>query len=89
MKYFIIYFIIINIIAVIVTIVDKLKAKHHKWRISEVTLLTISALGGSVGMYITMLIVRHKTRKLKFMLGIPLIFTIEFAAFLLVMNYVL
>ncbi len=88
MKYFIIYLIIINIIAVIVTIVDKIKAKYHKWRVSEAALLIISALCGSVGMYITMLIIRHKTRKLKFMLGIPLIFIVEFAAFLLVMNYV-
>lgn len=84
-----IYLIIISLVAVIVTIVDKYKAAHHMWRISEPALLVISALGGGVAMYITMLVVRHKTRKLKFMLGIPLIVVIEFLAYLWVMNYVL
>lgn len=68
------YLVLINLIAVIVTVADKSKAKRGKWRVKERTLLLLSALGGSIGMYITMHIVRHKTKKLKFMLGIPLIF---------------
>ena len=84
-----VYLLLISVIAVIVTVVDKFKAVHHRWRISEAALLIISALGGGAAMYITMLIVRHKTRKLKFMLGIPLIVVIEFLAYLWVMNYVL
>ena len=83
------YLILINIIGIILTAVDKFKAVHHKWRISESALLIVSALGGSVGMYATMLIIRHKTRKIKFMLGIPLIAVIELIAVLWVMNYVL
>lgn len=71
------YLIIINIVAVIVTVIDKKKAKAHNWRISETTLLTISAIGGAIGMYITMHIIHHKTRKTKFMVGIPAIFIIE------------
>lgn len=71
------YLIIINIIAVIVTIIDKEKAKAHHWRISETTLLTISVIGGAIGMYITMHIIHHKIRKTKFMVGIPAIFIIE------------
>ena len=71
------YFLIINLIAVFVTIADKLKAKHHKWRVKEATLLAISALGGAVAMYITMWAVHHKTRKAKFMVGIPAIFISE------------
>lgn len=71
------YLIIINIVAVIVTIIDKIKAKAYRWRISETTLLTISAIGGAIGMYITMHIIHHKTRKTKFMIGIPAIFIIE------------
>ncbi|MEF2919969.1 MAG: DUF1294 domain-containing protein [Acutalibacteraceae bacterium] len=31
-------------------------------------------MGGAIGMYVTMHIIHHKTKKLKFMLGIPLIF---------------
>ena len=68
-----IYLILINLIAVIVTIYDKLCAVKRRWRVKESTLLLLSALGGSISMYITMLLIRHKTRHIKFMLGIPLI----------------
>lgn len=71
---------VISLVSVIVTIVDKLKSVHNGWRIKESTLLILSALGGSVAMYITMQIIRHKTRKLKFMLGIPAIFILQVAA---------
>ncbi|MGN1112103.1 MAG: DUF1294 domain-containing protein [Acutalibacteraceae bacterium] len=70
---------VISLVSVIVTIVDKLKAVHNGWRIKESTLLILSALGGSVAMYITMHIIRHKTRKPKFMLGIPAIFVLQAA----------
>ncbi len=86
---FLIYLVIINIIAVIVTVCDKYRAKHNKWRIKESTLLLISALGGSIFMYITMQIIRHKTKKIKFMLGIPLIIILQFLIFYLVKFYVL
>lgn len=81
------YFIAINIIAVIITIADKLKAIHRKWRIPENTLLLISALGGSICMLITMLIIRHKTRKLKFMLGIPIIIVLQCIIVYLLIKY--
>ncbi len=72
-----IYLILINIIAVIITICDKLNAKFNKWRVPENTLLTISLLGGSVMMYLTMQLIRHKTRKRKFMVGIPFIIILQ------------
>lgn len=71
---FYIYLLIINVIAVIITVYDKSASKKHKWRVSEHTLLLLSALGASIVMYITMLVIRHKTLHIKFMLGIPLIF---------------
>ncbi len=74
------YFILINIISAIVTIYDKRAAVKHKWRVRESTLLFLSLLGGSIGMYITMLLIRHKTRHIKFMLLIPLIFILQCAA---------
>lgn len=79
--FFIIYFIIINIIAIIVTIYDKLCAVNRRWRVKERTLLLISAVGGSIGMYLAMLLIRHKTRHLKFMLGIPIIIIIQLIIF--------
>lgn len=89
MLYFYVYLAVINLAAVIITIYDKIRAVRHKWRIKELTLMTIAVLGGSVCMYITMQLIRHKTRKLKFMLGIPVIIVIQFIVYFVVINYVL
>lgn len=45
--------------------------------IPESTLLLLAALGGSVSMLITMKLIRHKTRKAKFMVGIPVILALQ------------
>lgn len=79
LSYGYIYLIIISLISVIVTVVDKLAAKFHKWRIPEKTLFILSILGGSVAMLLTMLLIRHKTRHKRFMIGIPLIIIIQIA----------
>ena len=71
------YLIIISIIAVIVTIKDKVSAKIDARRTPEKTLLIISALGGSCAMLLTMLLIKHKTRHIKFMLGIPLMLILQ------------
>lgn len=88
MKILYIYLIIINIVAVFVTIHDKYAARKGNWRVKENTLLLIAALGGSPAMYLIMLLIRHKTRKAKFMLGIPLIFLLEIGIIYLVLHYV-
>lgn len=82
------YLIIINILALVFTVSDKLRAIKHKRRISEFTLMTIAALGGSVTMLITMLIIRHKTRHLKFMFGIPVIILIQLSIVFLIWRFV-
>ena len=82
-----IYLILINFIAVIVTIHDKRCAVKRRWRVKESTLLLLSALGGSICMYITMLLIRHKTRHIKFMLGIPLILIIQIIIVFLIWRY--
>ena len=70
-----------SLISIIVCIYDKIAAKHNpKHRTREATLLLLSALGGSVAMLITMLLIRHKTKHLKFMVGIPLIIALQAAA---------
>ena len=56
---------------------DKQKAKRHKWRISENTLILISILGGSIGSIIGMQLFRHKTKHVKFKLGLPVILIIQ------------
>ena len=60
-------------------------AKKGGWRVPEALLLLLSALGGSLAMYITMLLIRHKTKHIKFMLGIPIIMVFQ-AVLLLWLN---
>ncbi len=72
-----VYLAVISVYAVILTVYDKIAAKKGISRISEKSLMITAALGGSVAMYLTMLLVRHKVRKTKFMAGIPAIATVE------------
>ena len=83
-EFLIIYLLFISLVAVVVTVVDKLSAIAQKRRVPEHTLLTLPALGGSAAMLITMLIIRHKTRKPKFMIGIPAIILVQLVLILLV-----
>lgn len=77
MKYILIYLVIINAAAFLLMLIDKQKARKNKWRISEATLMTVAAVGGSIGSLIGMYTVRHKTKHLKFTVGIPLILTLQ------------
>jgi uncharacterized membrane protein YsdA (DUF1294 family) len=60
--------------------VDKQKAKHKRSRIPEATLMGVAALGGSVGSLLGMYTVRHKTKHIKFTLGIPVILVLQIFA---------
>lgn len=71
---------IMNLITFIIYGADKMLAKMHSWRVPEILLLLLAALGGSVGAYLAMQIFRHKTLHLKFKLGVPLIFLVQIAA---------
>jgi len=51
---------------------DKRKARLRDKRISEKTLILMAMLMGSVGAMLGMSIFRHKTRHLKFKVGVPL-----------------
>ena len=74
---FIFYLITMNALGFVLMYIDKIKAKKHKWRVKENTLLTIAILGGSLGSLISMYTFRHKTKHTKFTLGIPLILIIQ------------
>lgn len=76
------YIAIISLVSIVVCVYDKKISKKNKveLRIPEKTLLILSALGGSVAMFVTMLLIRHKTKHVKFMLGIPVIMVIQAAA---------
>ena len=73
------YLIIINLAAAFVTISDKRRAVLHKRRIPERTLFLFALLGGSFLMMAAMLLIRHKTKHLKCMFGIPAIMILQSA----------
>lgn len=79
MKYVVCYFLFINIIAAVITLYDKWLAKNNKWRISERTIFLFSFAGAAVGVYLTMLLIRHKTLHKRFMIGLPLIIILHLA----------
>lgn len=72
-----VYLAVVNLAACAAAIIDKRRAHRDEWRIPESTLLLLAALGGSVSMLITMKFIRHKTRKAKFMVGIPVILALH------------
>ena len=73
----IIYLILINITGFAVMGIDKWKARKQAWRIPEKTLFLISILGGSIGSIAGMYTFHHKTKKLKFTIGLPTILILE------------
>ena len=73
----IIYFIVVNIIAFLAMLVDKKKAQKGSWRIKESTLFTLVLLGGGIGGIAGMYIFRHKTKKIRFTIGFPVILVSE------------
>lgn len=74
------YLILINALGLLIMLVDKQKAKAGAWRIPETTLLSLAVIGGSIGVLTGMYIFRHKTRKWKFSIGVPLILAMQLAA---------
>ena len=72
-----IYLVTINAAGFLIMLADKEKAKKHLWRIPEATLLTVAALGGSIGSLAGMKVFHHKTKKPKFYIGIPVILTLQ------------
>ena len=73
----IIYLVIINIIGYAMMGIDKRKAQKKEWRISEAALFLSAILGGSIGAIAGMQRFRHKTKHLKFSLGVPVILVLQ------------
>lgn len=79
MKIYFAYLAAVSSIAVIMTVHDKSAAKRHRRRVPERTLFAAAALGGSAAMLITMVLIRHKTKHKRFMMGLPIIILLQTA----------
>ena len=75
-----IYLVIINLFGFFIMWLDKRKAKKGSWRIPEKTLFIITAIGGGIGTTAGMYAFRHKTQKIQFVVGFPLITILEIIA---------
>ena len=72
------WFCSISLLAILITIYDKIAAKKLPGkRTPEKFLLLIAGLGGALAMYATMQLIRHKTQHTRFMLGLPLIIAVQ------------
>ena len=76
------YIIIINFLGLSLMGIDKRKAVKNHWRIPERTLFIVSLLGGSIGSFVGMYLFRHKTKHLRFTIGIPVILVLQILAVL-------
>lgn len=79
-KFLLIYFALISVFTIIITIIDKRNAINGKRRIPEDFLLTTGLIGGALAEFITMKIIRHKTKHKKFMIVLPIEFILQIAA---------
>ncbi|MCR5503507.1 MAG: DUF1294 domain-containing protein [Lachnospiraceae bacterium] len=76
------YWLIMNLLGFLTMGLDKLKAVKRGFRIPEATLFLIAFIGGSIGSILGMIIFRHKIRKRRFTVGMPLILLLQAAVFL-------
>jgi uncharacterized membrane protein YsdA (DUF1294 family) len=77
MKYLLAYLVIINAAGFLFMLIDKRKAQKNLWRIPERTLMSVAVSGGSIGVLLGMQIFRHKTKKLRFTIGVPVILAMQ------------
>lgn len=73
------YLLAVNLLTFATYGIDKYKARHARWRVREVSLLLLAALGGSIGALLGMHLFRHKTQHKKFRYGVPLILLAQVA----------
>ena len=73
------YLLAVNITTFLLYGIDKYKAKKNRWRIPEATLLTVAAIGGSIGAWAGMRVWHHKTMHKKLKYGIPIIIIMQIA----------
>lgn len=81
-KFIIIYFAILNIVAYLAFFIDKRRSIRAKWRIPEATLMSLALFGGSIGCLLGMKICHHKTQKPLFYIGVPTIFILQILLFI-------
>lgn len=78
-----------NVFTLLITGLDKLLAIYEKRRISEQTLLTLAFAMGGLGSLFGSIVFRHKTRKWKFRILLPIALLFNASVIFLLWYYVL
>ena len=86
MKYILIYYGLINIIAFLAYGTDKRLAVTHKRRISEKSLILLAFMGGGIGAYAGMQVFRHKTKHIKFLILVPMAVVVHIILWIIIGN---
>lgn len=61
-----------NLVGLVAAVADKRRARRGAGRVPEAALLAVALLGGWVGEVLAFLVVRHKTRKPRFLVPFAL-----------------
>ena len=77
MTFWQVYLLEISTVAFLLCAIDKACARRNVWRVPEATLLLSAALGGSAGLLLGMLLLRHKTKHNQFTFGVPVILLLQ------------
>ena len=83
-----IYLFLINVVGIFLCIKDKHAAKTDCWRVKESTFFNLCIFGASIGIYLCMKLIRHKTKHKKFMIGIPVIMVFQLILLLVVILHI-
>lgn len=71
----------VNVIAFLVMGLDKYKAQKGNWRIKEETLFLLALAMGATGVLAGMYAFRHKTRQMRFLVGVPALIAVNAACY--------
>ena len=79
----IIWLVFVSALSAVAVVYDKWASRFsRRSRVPEKVLLFLALIGGSAVMYLSMLIVRHKTKHKLFMLGIPAVILLQYGLLL-------
>ena len=78
-----------NIMTFFLMGLDKFKSERGHWRISEQTLLTYAFILGGIGSWAGSYVFRHKSRKAKFRILLPLSVVVNLVEVYLILKYVI
>ncbi len=71
--FLLVYLLLLNLVGFVLYGIDKAKSKHKgNNRIPERVLLWVARLGGGLGCWLGMMLFRHKTKRTRFMILVPL-----------------